>query len=794
MVSRLGSEFAELKRRVEGLLVLMDSASGGSGKNLELLVKDHHKVLRNQRTIMQALSKDVNISKKLVDDFLSSQASISFSAHDAVSVVGRMHDVHEKDHLPNMRDLDRKLSKLLDTCKGKKNDMNLLMHTTMKKVKSAQFGIKGMMSELHAFQELMENQDTEFHTLEKINGMGHAYRACLAEVVRRKSFLKLYMGLAGQMVERIAGERENEIRKRERFLKRWCKFIPREIFQSMGLLDSPSQCAVSLNPFDECLLPIDIADVDRFAPQSLVGPSSKSTDSTFDLIKSEESSLPAGEKAGFRDILEGCDALDITGTSRMEVENVRLRAELASAIAIICGFRAEIGSESVDADQIGSKPLEGIKEATDEALRLKDEYADHLQSLLVKQQEQCLSYEKRIHELEQRLYSQVRKPSTNNSASDSTFSAYKANDCSLDGDMVYSTPDSMNPKYDTEQNKRGEGGDENMANLSSVLSMQSSDLSILEHPEYENQGGGISKEATKNDSSDVPTDPFDFVTFGVNDQVALDSKPTDSLASDLQIALEEKSNWLEETENKLRASTEEVIYLRRELENSRNLLDESQTNCANMENCLHEAREEARTIKCAAERRAAEYEDLRLSALKVCTVFERLCGCVNDPGVTEFADSLQSLALSSSSSITKEEGDGDAELHQCIKVLEEKVGSLSQKNTELLDRSSRMEAAHGCQVRDLQEKEELIRFLNSEYQKEKKARKEMISFGHFAAHDLAAFVWNSTGTCEAINRDCSKYSLSEESIALLAGKQSSRPLYIIGKVVHIERRIAGPLM
>lgn len=67
-----------------------------------------------------------------------------------------------------------------------------------------------------------------------------------------------------------------------------------------------------------------------------------------------------------------------------------------------------------------------------------------------------------------------------------------------------------------------------------------------------------------------------------------------------------------------------------------------------MENCLHEAREEARTIKCAAERRAAEYEDLRLSALKVCTVFERLCGCVNDPGVTEFADSLQSLALSSS--------------------------------------------------------------------------------------------------------------------------------------------------
>jgi hypothetical protein len=69
-------------------------------------------------------------------------------------------------------------------------------------------------------------------------------------------------------------------------------------------------------------------------------------------------------------------------------------------------------------------------------------------------------------------------------------------------------------------------------------------------------------------------------------------------------------------------------------------------NCAHLENCLHEAREEARTNKCAAERRAAEYEALRSSALKIHSLFERLRGCITAPGVPGLADSLRSLSLS----------------------------------------------------------------------------------------------------------------------------------------------------
>lgn len=69
-------------------------------------------------------------------------------------------------------------------------------------------------------------------------------------------------------------------------------------------------------------------------------------------------------------------------------------------------------------------------------------------------------------------------------------------------------------------------------------------------------------------------------------------------------------------------------------------------NCAHLENCLHEAREAARTNKCSADRRAAEYDALRSSALRIHGLFERLNNCVAAPSMSGFAESLHSLSVS----------------------------------------------------------------------------------------------------------------------------------------------------
>jgi hypothetical protein len=60
-------------------------------------------------------------------------------------------------------------------------------------------------------------------------------------------------------------------------------------------------------------------------------------------------------------------------------------------------------------------------------------------------------------------------------------------------------------------------------------------------------------------------------------------------------------------------------------------------------------------------------------------------------------------------------------------------------------------------------------------------------------HEIAAFVLNSAGHYEAINRNSSNYYLSAESVALFTDHLPSRPSYIVGQIVHIERQAVKPL-
>ena len=74
------------------------------------------------------------------------------------------------------------------------------------------------------------------------------------------------------------------------------------------------------------------------------------------------------------------------------------------------------------------------------------------------------------------------------------------------------------------------------------------------------------------------------------------------------------------------------------------------------------------------------------------------------------------------------------------------------------------------------------------------ANKERISFSRLEVHEIAAFVLNSAGQYEAINRNASSFYLSVESVALFTNHLPSRPSYIVGQIVHIERQAVKPLL
>lgn len=801
-VSQFKHVFGKLKHDVEDLF---SSKASLPIRDLELMIKERYRHINEQRSIMQSLSKDVSTVKKLVDDCLSSQLSSSLRPHDAVSALGPMYDVHDKNHLPKMTACDSSISELLDYCKNKKNEMNIFVHSYMQKIAYIQHTIKDVRLQFNAFSEAIKRQDAVFEGLKVVRGIGPAYRSCLAEVVRRKASMKLYMGMAGQLAEKLATKREEEVRRREDFLKAQSSYIPRDVLAGMGLFDTPSQCDVNIVPFDTSLLDIDIRDIDCYAPESLVGLPFKSekpgnSRTSLSMSNSSTSSDVTGnavvtpEKYESEDF-DVCDMFDVAGTSKIEVENAKLRADLASAIARICSLSSDVEYESLD-DSRADGLLKNAAEKTAEALQQKDEYVKHLESMLKAKQQQCQSYEKRIEELAQQLsdqYMQARKCLGNNDAAYST----KADDCRseildhterqlacrsselMDEISCTSNQDDAKDGLLPTMTSKPQEVDENMTDSSGTQNLHL-DSSMMD-PQRDEQllATGSSLDVLP---SEAPADPS-LSAAKVNADVVLE----------LQRALEDKANQQTETESRLKSALEDMSKLVLELENSRKLLDESQMNCAHLENCLHEARQEAQTHLCAADRRASEYNTLRASAVKMRGLFERLKSCVNaSGGVAGFADALRSLAQSLASSASDAEDDGTVEFRACIKVLAEKVGILSRQRTELLDRYSKAEAANKQLSKELEERKELVKTLYTKHQLEKQANKEKISFCRFEVHEIAAFILNSSGHYEAISRNCPNYFLSSESVALFTDHLPTRPAYIIGQIVHIERRVVKP--
>lgn len=821
--------FGEVKRRAEELL---SSKTFLPIKKLEQTIKEHQKYINEQKSIMQSLSKDVNTVKKLVDDCLSSQLSSSLRPHDAVSALGPMYDGHDKTHLPKMQACDRAISKLLEFCKENKNEMNLCVHNYMQNITYVSYLIKDQKLQFPVFKEAMTRQDGLFVDLKLFHGIGPAYRACLAEIVRRKASMKLYMGMAGQMAERLAIKREAELRRREEFLRVHSSCIPKEVLASMGLFDTPNQCDVNIAPFDGGLLNIDVSDVDRYAPEYLTGVSSKvekqgsfksssalSSDSSH-LAESVDISADSIERYDSEDLLDCSELIEIAGTCKMEVENAKLKAELAARIALMCSLCPEVEYDSLDDERV-SNMLKNAAEKTEEALHLKDEYIKHVQSMLKMKQMQCVSYEKRIQDLEQKLsdqYVQGPKMSSINDSADFPLVTGKTDSCKseyISGeahmpcisttepmDEVSCISSSLDAKlglFTEHAGKALDGVDENMLDSSGVQNPQL-DSSMMEPHREEAQSadkdkkdkiiGQLGMSLTNSSTGENMPASHDLVP---SDSVVcqdLESKVNDDKVLELQSAIADKSHQLDEIETKLKAVMEEVAVLRRELEASQKLLDESQMNCAHLENCLHEAREEAQTQKSSAERRASEYSSLRASVIKTRSFFERLKTCVYSPGgVAGFADSLRNLAQSLANSANDRDDDDIAEFRKCIRVLADKVSFLSRHREELHEKYTRMEATKEQLQKELEEKIDQVKTYYNKHQLEKQANKEKICFGCLEVHEIAAFVLTPAGHYEAITRNCSNYYLSDESVALFADHLPTRPNYIVGQIVHIERQI-----
>eukprot|EP00897_Mesotaenium_endlicherianum_P009176 jgi/Mesen1/8287/ME000045S07747 len=430
-VAELRTLFADLQRSVEELL---QTAPDVDVEHLEAGLEESHKYIEDQGSILQSLSKDLNTVRKLVEDCVSSQlSSSSLRPLDACAALDPMSELHTGNHLPRVEACDRKLAALLQHLRQCKLVMSTCVHRQLQRVASLQSRIRDLRNQLAAFREALARQEEIFAELALLRRVAAAYCACLLEVVRRRAFAEVYLGEARQVAERVARVREGEIALRAKFAQDQSLYLPRDVLEGMGLLGVPSLCEISVPPFDRHLLNIDIAYVQRTCGSgTLLGTFSSSSSSAS---AAAPSALPApaaaagGKAAASPGRGEGGGAADAASDGEddggdhhqpgggLELENARLRADLASALALVYALQAGGGSGGISGASGGASSSSAaaaqdrdsramVASKTAEALRLKDQHSALIQSSLQKQRSQSSLYEQRIRELEARLAEQ----------------------------------------------------------------------------------------------------------------------------------------------------------------------------------------------------------------------------------------------------------------------------------------------------------------------------------------------------------------------------------------------------
>ncbi|KAH7298577.1 hypothetical protein KP509_25G050100 [Ceratopteris richardii] len=651
-VLRLKTSYSQLRCNIQDLLNVKPTV------DLQLLgqlIIEHARMMEEQHVILQSLSKDVDTVRRLACP------PGSLRSQDAIAALGPMHDVHEKNQLLKMQVYHEKLEKLLNFFKSQKQDLAGCLHLYMQKVAFLQSSIRDMHNQLSAFSEAMNHQDDLFSDLRVVRKVGPSYKACLAEVVRRKASMKLYMGQAGQLAEMMAKLRADEVARRDEFLRVQSAFLPHDMLVSMGLFSVPSLCTVNIEPYDTNLIDFCIEDLEKYAPEALCGPYLRASVSSNLHADSDEPYQSKHDTEAFDGI-----SSEVFGTSKLEVENAWLKAEYASALALLCS----IDSASLIMDDNGDpQQSDGtiIAKRTMEALSLKDEHAKHLQNMLNASQSQCNIYEKRIRELEQRLSDRYNQ--LNGLVSDS----FEVGSVEVEVSVI------TNEKWTTNSECP-------FVQMDEVASDREPCVSIENEASKESLGGDatMDKNFMIHGESKVEKDKVISGDSILSSGLMVEVKPAcsefkadkaDEHASLHQAVLQAEDRCVAR-EKQLDAVLEEVALLKEELQKKTALLNECYINCASLESNLLSAREEAQANQCLATRKVAEYTALRASTVKLRGLVERLRHSVlmSQSGLMEslqlFADSLN------------RDGNADdvtEEFRRCMLVLVERVRQLVHK-------------------------------------------------------------------------------------------------------------------
>eukprot|EP00003_Mantamonas_plastica_P031289 TRINITY_DN808_c0_g1_i1.p1 TRINITY_DN808_c0_g1~~TRINITY_DN808_c0_g1_i1.p1 ORF type:complete len:1103 (+),score=446.61 TRINITY_DN808_c0_g1_i1:33-3311(+) len=275
--------------------------------------------------------------------------------------------------LKELREIDSTLDKYVAAIAMDKTSLARQAQRGLQEVAALESMFRSLNSKLMVFSNSISTTAHNFSHLQNVGKLPSAYRATLAEVVRRLNFGQLYRTGARNAAEQFAKQRDEELAVRELFFKKQGKFLPKNLVP--GLNERPGYVNVSAPRMDLDLPDIKFKDVDE------------SLQFSFEDVRTARKE--AGEE---EDMVDREEVLDFEERIRtLELENYTLKEHLAAHL---------LASDVADID---------IVHTSEQSMKLLGEFQTNkvksMQQELDKQKQMVAMYQDRIADLERQASS-----------------------------------------------------------------------------------------------------------------------------------------------------------------------------------------------------------------------------------------------------------------------------------------------------------------------------------------------------------------------------------------------------
>jgi len=446
-VAALAQVFRELKADVEALFMAVPPSDP---EQLAAQARDMQLQLDEQESIAAAMEQDFKKVQELVDEALHAMSSHPSAASvgplDAAGVMDAMNASHVHQLLPRLLEGDAVLTVFTEHCLDCKNQMTQEVLSQLRIISAQQSKIGQARDKLRMFGKVANRQSEAIDQLQLPRRVPTAYRQCLAECMRRSAFAETYALTAGKLAEQMAKVRAEEVAARDDFRAAVDRFVPNAVINALGLTARPPHCDISVPSPDAGLAdiqPTDLEDVPAFDKEvkmthAFGGETPRSAGAS---PRGGSASLPASEAAAVAAaaaaaaVAEGQDDDDLA--SSLQMENARLRAEVARLVAMACVTEQKALTAAVNPpdappppplqrrasdsesspthservsppeppSQRNTSAVAAISARFNEALAAKDDVASRLDKQLRMSRQQAAAYVIRIKDLEAALES-----------------------------------------------------------------------------------------------------------------------------------------------------------------------------------------------------------------------------------------------------------------------------------------------------------------------------------------------------------------------------------------------------